>query len=77
MKNEPPLTRLSDAELQDRINRFSRQMLEADERFQKTGSVEDRAARDQAWIAQKALLLEQRRRKRVAEQQAANDFGGY
>lgn len=68
MKNDPPLPRLSDAELQARIDRFASQMLEADERFQRTQSIEDRSARDQAWIAQKALLTEKRRRRRIAEE---------
>jgi hypothetical protein len=76
MKNSPPLSKLSDAELQQRIDRFSRAMLDAEERLQKSGAIEDRCERDQAWISQKALLLEVRRRKRVREEQAANDSEG-
>lgn len=68
MKNDPPLTRLSDAELQARIDRFASQMLQAEERFKRTGSIEDRAERDGAWIAQNKHLMEKRRRNRVAEE---------
>ncbi len=75
-RNTPPLSRLPDEELLARIQRFGQQMLEAEERFKTSRAVEDRATRDQAWMAQKAHLLELRRRKRMAEQQAANDFDG-
>jgi hypothetical protein len=74
--NDPSLSRLADEELAARIQRFGQQMLEAEERFKTTRSIEDRAARDQAWIARKAHLLELRRRKDVAAQLAANDFDG-
>lgn len=67
MKNNPPLRRLSDTELQERIDRFAKQMLEANDRFRKTRAIEDRSARDNAWINQKALLQERSRRRRIVE----------
>lgn len=67
MKYDPPLRRLSDAELQERIDRFAKQMLEANARFRQTRAIEDRAARDNAWINQKALLQERSRRRRIVD----------
>jgi hypothetical protein len=67
MKNSPPLSKLSDEELQARIDRFSRAMLEAQERFAASRTIEDRAARDGAWVAMKACLQERGRRRRIVE----------
>ena len=68
MKNAIPLSTLSDRELQERIDRFSRQMLEADERFrQRAYALEDRAERDRCWIDRRSLMHERARRQRVGE----------
>jgi hypothetical protein len=67
MKHDPPLRRLSDAELQERIDRFGKQMLEANARFRQTHAIEDRSERDNAWITQKALLQERSRRRRIVD----------
>jgi hypothetical protein len=58
-----PLSLLTDAELQARIDRFAAQMLEADARFQRTGSIDDRAQRDRLWIAERSVLRERSRRR--------------
>lgn len=66
--NTEPLSRLSDEELQARIERLSSQMLEADERYQQRPyALEDRSARDQAWLAVRALLHERARRRRIVQ----------
>lgn len=65
MKDGPPLTTISDADLQARIDRFSRLMLEAQERYRRSDDIADRAERDRWWIAQKAVLTERARRRRV------------
>jgi hypothetical protein len=67
VKNDPPLPRLSDAQLQERIERFGNQLLQADARFQRTGSIDDRTERDQAWIAQRELLKERSRRRQIVQ----------
>lgn len=62
-----PLSRLSDGELEERIERFGRLMEEADQRFQaRPYALEDRAERDQWWLARRALLHERSRRQRIA-----------
>lgn len=65
--NTAPLSRLSDGELLARIERFSRAMLEAQARFHNSKAIEDRAARDTAWIALKGHLKERGRRRRIVE----------
>lgn len=65
MKGGPPLPSLSDEELQARIERFARLMLDAQERFQRSKDIADRAERDRWWIAQKAVMTERARRRRV------------
>lgn len=67
MPNDEPPFRLTEAELQARIDRFAAQMLSAEERFKKTGAIEDRAERDQCWIAQRKLLMERARRGEIVE----------
>lgn len=66
MKNDPPLTRLTDAELQARIDRFAEAMLGAEVLFQLSGKVEFRVQRDSAWLARRGLLQERSRRQRRA-----------
>lgn len=66
-RNDPPLSRLTDSELQARIDRFGNQMIQADQRYQRTGAIEDRAERDQCWISQRGLLLERGRRRRLVQ----------
>lgn len=65
--NTTPLSWLSDQQLQEHIDRFARQMLEAQARYAKSHSIEDRAARDTAWLAQKQHLKERGRRKQIVE----------
>lgn len=63
-----PLSLLTDAELQARIERFSAQMLEAAARFeQRPFDIADRAERDRCWVAQRALLKERARRKGIVK----------
>lgn len=61
------LSAISDQELQARIDRFSRAMLEAQARFAESHTVEDRSARDSAWVAMKQHLKERGRRRRLVE----------
>jgi hypothetical protein len=65
--NTEPLSRIADGELQERISRFSREMLEAETRYKQSKSIEDRAERDRCWLAQKGLLHERARRRRIVE----------
>lgn len=65
--NTTPLSWLSDQQLQEHIDRFARQMLEAQARYAKSHSIEDRSARDQAWLAQKQHLKERGRRRRIVD----------
>lgn len=63
-----PLSRLSDGELEERIERFGRLMLEAHARFlRRPYALEDRAERDRWWLAHRAVLLERGRRKRTVQ----------
>lgn len=64
--NGEPLSRLTDAELQARIDRFAALMLEAEERYkQRPYALEDRVERDRCWIAHRQCLLERGRRARI------------
>lgn len=66
LKNDPPLNRLSDGELQERIERFGRLMLEAHARYlRRPYAVADRAECYRWWLEQKAVLHERARRRRI------------
>lgn len=66
MTSDLPLSRISDDELQARIDRFAEAMLGADVLFHLSGKVEYRAQRDAAWVAKRRLLQERSRRQRLA-----------
>jgi hypothetical protein len=65
--NIDPPSRLTDAELQARIERFSREMLEAHDRYRASASIADRAERDRCSLAQTQLLQERARRRGIVE----------
>jgi hypothetical protein len=68
MKNDAPLSRLTDAELEARIDRFVAIAAEAGERFAISGDPEDHITGEKHWLAARELSMESARRKQAREQ---------
>lgn len=63
-----PLSRISDQELQARMDRFVDHAMNAEARFREFGDVEDHMESEQAWWAVRALSMEEARRRRLKEE---------